>query len=68
MKNYRAFLLIASVLNVMNFEMCLGLKIAAFNVQNFGPTKMSKSDVVDILAQVDSYACVTTFLLGSVRL
>ena len=51
----RAFLLIASVLNVMNYEMCSGLKIAAFNIQNFGPTKMSKSDVVEILAQVRTH-------------
>ena len=52
MKKYCASLLIASVLNIMNSEMCLGLKIAAFNIQNFGPTKMSKYDVVEILAQV----------------
>lgn len=40
-------------------EICWGLKIAAFNIQNFGYTKMSNSEVVEILAQVQ---CKNIFL------
>lgn len=45
-------LVIASLLIIINFEVCLGLKIAAFNIQNFGAKKTSNSDVVGILALV----------------
>lgn len=43
-------LAIASAL--LTSEMCRGLKIAAFNIQTFGPTKMRNSIVVDKLVQV----------------
>ena len=50
-------------------EVSWGLKIAAFNIQTFGPTKMGKPDVVASLVQVkDSWMLysnsvyITTFI------
>ena len=35
--------------------LCASLKIGAFNLQAFGPAKISKSDVVSIMGQVCTF-------------
>ena len=55
MEKLSAAVLILVLSGLLLSETCWGLKIAAFNIQVFGPTKMGKPAVVDILAKVSIY-------------
>ena len=62
-KTPMATLLVVSCVLLISTEMCWGLKISAFNIQTFGPTKMGKPDVLNTLVQVRHYIAPGRFML-----